>query len=291
MTWVLTYLIPITIVTVVVALALLAAVHYALKRWQSHPMTAVFGPVAASVVIAAVVGPTFSHVWAMKRDLEQRQWSARVAHFERIRPILLTEAKDLLDYSRRIAEQGHLLGSLQGIEIARNEDLMWNRDLLVMDLESHFPAYALARAQLRVDVASHDTRLREVVDRVGAEFSVPAEVGNDDRAVRLQAGMALVHRCSRGGFGMHLEINQNGGHGYSYSAGGGGSNGGGAPWPGLLATWDAFRTYQPDASFTSACAELKGRADELSQRLARLANDANTLAEVTMLNGDCKYLH
>jgi hypothetical protein len=87
---------------------------------------------------------------------------------------------------------------------------------------------------------------------------------------------------------MLFEINKDGGHGFSYSSGGGGS--GGPPSPAVVATWNAFRGFRPDPSFTAACAKLKSGADELAGRLSKLASDANALAELATLNGTCEYL-
>ena len=57
-----------------------------------------------------------------------------------------------------------------------------------------------------------------------------------------------------------------------------------------MATWNAFRTYEPDASFISACAQLQVGADNLAARLAKLSKEATVLAEVATLSGDCEYL-
>ena len=213
-----------------------------------------------------------------------------MAHFERIRPVLLADAKALSDYSRRVAEQGHLLGWLRGADIARNDSLMWDHDLLVADLVSHFPDYAVARGQARRDLASHDERLRELVTRIGAGFSVTADVSHDDASVRRRAGEALVHRCTRDAYGMRLDIKSAGGYSYGYSMGGSGTAGGGSPGPELLETWNAFRTYEPDTFFESECATLQTGADELGNRLAKLADEARAWAETMAFAGDCRYL-
>ena len=290
MTWTLTYLLPITIGVLFVALLLLGAISYASKRWESHPLNAVYGQVAASIVIAAVVGPTFTHMWAMKRDLEQRAWDARVAHFERLRPILLNEAKEFKTYSDRVNAQGHLIGSLRGTDVQKNVELMWNRDFLIADLGSHFAEYASRREKLRSASIYHDAKLRELVDRIGSGFSIPADVGNDERSVRQNGGMALVHRCVQNGYGMRMERPQSGGYSYSYSAGGSASSSSGDPSPAILSTWEAFQNFKPDASFNSVCSELRAGVDDLSADFIRLANEALVLAEVATLQGDCDYL-
>ena len=212
--------------------------------------------------------------------------AARQAHLQSLRAVLRDEARQLEGSSNELANKGYRFAAVDINDLAKNEEFEWRRNVLMSDFGSHFPSYATQRAQLSKDLSNHDARVRELVERIRTAIRWPASV--DDR--RLQVAHALVHRCSRKGFGIRFERGSNGGYGYQYSTGGGGSSGGGPVPESVVAEWDAFRAFVPNASFESTCKELSARADNLARRLSDASRQASVLAEVTALEGDCQYL-
>ena len=142
---------------------------------------------------------------------------------------------------------------------------------------------------MRRDVGTHDTGMGTFVDRVGGQLSgIP---GTDYAWVRPQVAYSLVRRCIGRGGEFRLEISPNR-RGYSYQTGtgGGGSNSAGSPSVDLVAGADAFRDFQKDADFVETCERITERAAEIQMTLLSLSQEASMLAEVTTLDGDCRYL-
>jgi hypothetical protein len=215
----------------------------------------------------------------------QERVSARQSHLERLRAVLLADAKGLSELSRRMRELGFVVSPEAENSVSDEWDT-WNRNVLVADLERHFPEFFSKRVGVRKDVSAQDAQMRSLVTRTGSQLRMPANGG--DAGLRRQVALALVHRCSRNGFGFRLIVSQ-GSYSYAYSLGGSGASSG-APSETLIAVDKAFRSFVGDASFNSECAELKVRADDAQRRLAALSAEAGTLAETTVLRGECEYL-
>jgi hypothetical protein len=70
----------------------------------------------------------FNHAWAMKRDAEQRQWAVRLAHLERLRPVLREDAAGMKSKAGSMKYAGHLQ-SVWETPSAADEASQWNHSV------------------------------------------------------------------------------------------------------------------------------------------------------------------
>ena len=95
------------------------------KQWPALAHTALMG-----VLLTVVVVPTVNNLWAERRDvqneqrarqlaLENRGQDVRDAHLERLRPLLFSDGKQLLELSSRLA---HEHAAMSGFRIEDYED-------------------------------------------------------------------------------------------------------------------------------------------------------------------------
>jgi hypothetical protein len=286
MAWFLKHLLPLTVVSLVLALLLLIASQSVIAHWFPAHSTA--ADWAAAIVIAAVVGPMFNHAWAMKRDIQQRRWSAQQRHLDRLRPILLADAKLTSDLSKTVHDSGHAWG-LHSSD--RSDERFWFPNVLTRDLEVHFMDYFRAREELRNDIAAQEKEMRTLIARVGDAFSVPDVLTHSDWPTgRLQVAYALVRRCMEKATPMRLQRLHGGGYEFEYGTGGSQTNSAEEPPSSLVAMVEAFEQFQPDDGFRRACRTLADRAAEIERKLLEASDEANRLAEVSQIRGLCRYL-
>lgn len=169
MDFILRNLIPVTVGTLAVTLVLLFIWHKVSSRW-AHPSLAALGP---SIVVAAVIGPTFNHMWAMKRDSEQRASSARTRHHDRLRPVIEKDAVILHRVGRALEQNGHLSPFTSSASIQQDNQNTWAIDTLSNDVGAHFTAFGASRAKLREDVTVHDEAIRNIVRTINARLVAP----------------------------------------------------------------------------------------------------------------------
>src|SRR5262245_45838870 len=101
----------------------------------------------------------------------ERYLTARANHFDKLRALLVEDARELDTISKGIVEQGHytpLIGQ------SPDSDDVWYPQLLIRDFASHFTAFAADREKLRGGAARLDTEFRALVRRLEEHFNLPA---------------------------------------------------------------------------------------------------------------------
>ena len=173
MDWLLNHLVAATLLATVLALfnafVVLGAFYFTNRmqapRWVVGAIPAVIG-VFTTLIVGVIVGPAVNHEWAQRRDQEQRLKPARQAsHLGDLKPVLEADARAFTDFAQRIAETGHFQ-SVRGEFLARDEEEIWRRHVLVTDFRSHFRDYFETRENIRKRVARHDQDLRDLVLRI-----------------------------------------------------------------------------------------------------------------------------
>jgi hypothetical protein len=200
MLWLLTNLVPITVALIVGAVFLVVVVHWVLaKRFPAdHFVKTVVADAAAGIVMAAIIGPAMNHAWAMRRDLYQREWNARTAHMERLRPVLRTDAKLLLEMDRKLSDWGHVtqLGT-EDIGKRLDEDY-WFPNVLDRDLGHHFNEFSATRETVRKAVQTHDESVGNFIETVAQRIKI--EPG--DSNLTNEVAYAIVRQCMGKGSGV-----------------------------------------------------------------------------------------
>ena len=252
--WPLEHLILLTILAAVAVIAL-ACVGFSLsvRKFPGHPVAAQVVSVSLSMAITIIFSVALNQLWAAKRDMDQRAWTARTQHLQRLQLLLRTEADSLTGIARTLREGRY-------VAAAANEarTTVWQDDVLTTDVERHFPEYFREREQLISGILDYDRefeRLRHVV-------SGSLQLADATEPYRSDLLPALVNKC------------------------------GGTGAPGMSFTHDAGRTYEqyrctPDLS--RACQRLFERAADLADAASLASETARRYAEETVLHGSCTY--
>ena len=95
MTWVSDHIVVVTAVLVLIGIALAVAIFAAVVRWVEHASAASAGSTGVSLVVAILFSVCLTQLWNYKRDRDQRIWTLRARHMQRLQPVLRLEADRL----------------------------------------------------------------------------------------------------------------------------------------------------------------------------------------------------
>ena len=274
-------------IIIFIGVGLLVGVRFLTGHLQDNPWRAVIGDISAVVLVSVLLAPVVTDHFAREREREQRVWAARTVHLERLRPILLEDAKNLAQIAKSISDLGHVI-PIFSKQREKDYDDTWFRHILIRDFGAHFSEFFHKRETLRTEVTTHESEVMDKINRSAKQVKVDKTVNNEEH--RVQVAYALLHRCIGKGVGMKLEVGQDS-FNYLFSTGGsgGGSGPGARPSEVIVAQFRAFEEYKPDTTFQSDCKKFAGRLDSIVARITELATDARSLAELAALSGDCPY--
>jgi hypothetical protein len=126
----------VTVMMLIVGLLVLLVIRFFTGGLEEKPHVVV-GVLSVALIISVVLGPLVSHYLAKARELEQRRWTARTAHLERLRPILLGHVTTLANLANRISTDGHII-SVHAQHRDKDMEEMWFGNILIRDLGAHF---------------------------------------------------------------------------------------------------------------------------------------------------------
>jgi hypothetical protein len=246
------------------------------------------------VLLAVVVVPTVNNLWAERRDvqneqrarerdLESQRREVRHAHLERLRPILLSDGKKLLQLSSQLAIEGTAFGGflVEDYEPRLDSDF-WYPDVLYRDLAAHFPDYGKVRERLRGEVFAQQKEY-VALQRLAIEL---VKIEPQDEANMI--AVTLVRHCMGTGKGMNLEIDPAGG--YLYTDDGAPGKSLGDPPSHLVRRVQVYKAFRPTDAFETSCDRLGQRYKRLATELRALSTEAMIAAESAALLGECSYV-
>ncbi|HLG55206.1 MAG TPA: hypothetical protein VI485_07735 [Vicinamibacterales bacterium] len=259
------------------------------KQWPALAHSALMG-----VLLAVVVAPTVTNLWSERRDeqneqrarqreVERQQREVRDAHLKRLRPLLLSDSKKLLQLSSQLAIEGTAIGGfvVEDYEPRLDRDF-WYPELLYRDFAAHFPGYGKVRERVRGEVFAQQRETLEL-QRLASEL---VEIEPHDEALSIAA--TLVRHCMGTGKGMSLEIDPAGG--YLYTDDGAPEKGRGDPPPNLIRRVQTYRAFKPTEPFKASCDTVRERYKRLATELRTLSTEAAIAAESAALFGECSYV-
>ena len=261
------------------------------KKWPALAQ-AIF----ITVVTAVVAAPTVTNLWAERRDVqneerarqrdrESQRREVRDVHLERLRPLLLSDSKQLLQLSNQLAIEGTAIGGFLVENYERPIDqTYWYPEILYQDLATHFPDYGTVRERVRGEVLAQQKETLEI-QRLASES---IKIKTLKMATLMGFAVAIVRQCMGTGNGISLEIDATG-H-YTFNDGGGRQTGVGEPPRYVVTALQAYRAFKPTDSFKASCNTLRERAKRLATELRTLAVDAAVAAESPALFGECRYV-
>ncbi len=260
------------------------------KKWPALAQ-AIF----ITVVTAVVAAPTVTNLWAERRDVqneerarqrdrESQRREVRDVHLERLRPLLLSDSKQLLQLSNQLAIEGTAIGGFLVENYERPIDqTYWYPEILYRDLATHFPDYGTVRERVRGEVLAQQKETLEIQRLASESIKIRPQDGNADGVA-----VAIVRQCMGTGNGISLEIDATG-H-YTFNDGGARQTGVGEPPRYVVTALQAYRAFKPTDSFKASCNTLRERAKRLATELRTLAVDAAVAAESPALFGECRYV-
>jgi hypothetical protein len=258
------------------------------KQWPAFAVAAF-----NIVVVAVVVVPTVNSLWSERRDerneqrarqreVERQQREVRDAHLERLRPLLLSDSKKLLQLSNQLAIEGTAIGGflLKDYEQGLDHDY-WYPELLYRDFAAHFTAYGKVRERVREEVFAQQKGVYEL-QSLAIEL---VKFEPKDEAISI--AITLVRQCLGTGKAMNLEIKPNG---YVYTDSGAAQQGGGDPPPNLVRRVQAYKAFKPTQAFKASCDTAREPYGRLATELRTLSAEAAIAAESPALFGECPYV-
>jgi hypothetical protein len=258
------------------------------KGWAALALTAL-----TATAIPVAVAPTLTNLWAERRDeqneqrarqreSERQQREVRAAHLERLRPLLLSDNKKLLQLSSQMAMEGSAIGGwlLKDLEQGLDRDY-WYPQLLYRDFALHFPAYDKVRERVREEVFAQQKGVFDLQSRALEMVKIEPP----DEALII--AMTFVRQCMGTGKGMNLEIDAGG---YVYTDSGAAQRGRGDPPPNLVRRVQAYKAFKPTEAFNASCNVATERYKRLASELRTLSTEAAIAAESAALFGECPYV-
>lgn len=260
------------------------------KQWPALAQAAL-----SAVLLGVVVVPTVNNLWSERRDeineqrarqreAERQQREVRDAHFERLRPLLLSDSKKLLQLSAQLANEGAAVGGflIRDYEQGIDRDY-WYPELLYRDFGEHFPGYVKVRERVREEVFAQQKAVFDIQRRA-------LEIGKlDSQDENISVAITVAEVCLGRGKGMNLVIHPAGGYTYTDS-GAPEIRTTGDPPPNLVRRVEAYKAFRPDEAFKASCDTATERYKRLATELRTLSTEAAVIAETFVLPGECTYL-
>jgi hypothetical protein len=280
MMWVLDHMILVTIL----AAAALVGVAWAgfllsVKKLPGHTVAGQVLTVTVSIGIAIFFSIALNHLWVAKRERDQRTWTARAQHLQRLQLLLRTESDSLNTLARALRE-----GRYFTLVADDARKAIWQDDALTPDVEHHFPEYFREREQLIQRILDYDTemgRIRQVV-------SASLQLSEATEAYRSDLLPALVDKCGGAGPGVSLTRT---GDTYTISRMSPQSSDSVTPEQ-LIPIREAVRAYEEykcSPELSNASQSLLDRAEDLADAASIASEAARRYAEETVLRGSCSY--
>ena len=239
--------------------------------------------------------PTITNLWAERRDVqneararqrdrESRRREVRDVHLERLRPLLLSDSKKLLQLSTQLTIEGTAIGGFRVENYEQPIDqTYWYPEILYRDLATHFPDYGTVWERVRGEVLAQQKETLELQRLASESVKIRPQDGNADGVA-----VAIVRQCMGTGNSINLEIDATGR--YTFNDGGTSESGVGEPPRYAVTALQAYRAFKPTDSFRGSCNTLRERAKRLATELRKLSVDAAVAAESPALFGECLYV-
>lgn len=278
--WPLEHLIVVTVVAAVAIIALACTGFYlSIKKLPGHAVAGHVVNVTVSIATTIIFAIALNQLWTVKRDRDQRVWTARGQHLQRLQHVLRKESESLNVLARGLRE-----GRYFALVANDARQAIWQDDVLTTDVERHFPQYFREREQLIRRILEHDGEVHRIRQVVSASLHLTEMT----EPYRSELVPALVNKC--GGSGPAVALPR-AGDSYTLSGVWGTPSGSGSP-PQFISMREAIRAYEqyrcvPDLS--RACQSLLDRAEDLADAASSLSEAARSYAEETILPGSCTY--
>jgi HJR/Mrr/RecB family endonuclease len=247
------------------------------------------GP-ASSITFSLVIGILFSvflnNIYAVKRDLENRIWSAMQKHLEQIRPVLKADADDFERLSKKIYKDGSFTEPFATErEFKDSYGQIWkDNNPLASDLDSHFQDYAKERSEVRTELSRLDNDEKIPFEEVDNELKSEMTF----QGSRTQVAFTILQNML--GFSPIVKLDTVG-NSYSYVLGNYGGNSGGGPAPSeYVENIQVYKSFRITATQIKKAEVLRKRSDKLAERMHNLGIWARRLSENGFLSGQCVYL-
>jgi hypothetical protein len=281
MMWVLDHTILVTILaaTALVGVAW-AGFLLSVKKLPGHTVAGQVLTFTVSIGIAIFFSIALNHLWVAKRERDQRTWTARAQHLQRLQVLLRTESDSLNTLARALRE-----GRYFTLVADDARKAIWQDDVLTSDVEHHFPEYFQEREQLLRRILDYDSemgRIRQVV-------SASLQLSESTEPYRSDLLPALVNKCGGAAPGMWLTRI---GDSYTFSRMRAPSSDS-IRVDQVMPTRDAihaFEEYRCTADLAGASQSLLDRAEDLSDAASLASQAAQRYAEETVLHGSCLYV-
>jgi hypothetical protein len=285
MNWIIQHLVLATTVIIIVAVGSVLLIAWVLSRMYSHEATRPqVASGLASVVITVLFSIILSHIYAVKRDRDNRLRALRDQHFAQLKPVLRAESARFLELANIVKRRGHFEAVTRFEGESPKLSVFLAPDALSYDLAKHFPEYHKLKTSLLSESDDQDKEFRVALTE--ATNQIDPHVGVK-RAWEENAAMSIVEKCMDRGPGVTLTKTKNG---FDFESFGQSAPNMPEPITEQINALNAFRAFAPSASFRSHCQELSQRAEVLITEAEELSRRAQLQSETTILKGNCEFL-
>ncbi len=216
----------------------------------------------------------------------RRVWDLKKAHLDQLRPLLLRDAQYFTNIGEYFAKHGRVINAANKTPSAIEAELrsvFALDDVFTDDLVNHYPQYVAERDRLQKDVRTQEDEFDATILSVSRALFLGPHA--EDR--RMEVSRSLIWKCI--GKGPATILVSSAAH-YEYHPMELGGRGGNPPVPeDIIEAAKSFDSTRLAPEVITHCNNLKRRADSISARLKKLANDARQLAARTTLPGECQY--
>jgi len=235
--------------------------------------------VTRTIAVCIVFSVGLNQLWGARRDRDQRVWTARSQHLQRLQILLRAESESLTGMAQALRE-----GRYFALVADDARKAVWRDDTLTTDIERHFPEYFRERERLIRTILEHDSKLGHIRQIVSATLRLTEAT----EFYRSDLVPALVKKCGGAAPGVsfnHIADNS------AFRRMGGRSSGVRNPDQ-IMPMRDAFRTYEQyrcTSDLARMCQSLFDRAADLADAALVASEAARRYAEETVLHGSCTY--
>jgi hypothetical protein len=285
MNWIIQHLLFITFLVVLLALGLILFTAWALSKIYSHEGTrSQVASAFASVTIAVLFSVIVGHVYAVKRDRDNRLRALRDQHFAQLKPILRTESTRLQNVSTIIQERGHFTGITPYEPESPSLSTFLYPDFLSNDLPEHFSDYDRSKQMLIAEITAQDAEFRVALSDAISQVDPALKL---DTNWKENVAVSVLEHCMDRGPGITLVPTS---RGFDFESFGASAPNMPKPITEQLNALKGFDSFVPDESFRSHCDNLTRRAKEIISHAQELSRQAQYQSESTILKGDCGFL-
>jgi hypothetical protein len=273
--WSFAQLLALTLLAVVAVITVACAGFYLSVRFPGHRVAGRIFSVTVTLAMAIIFSISLNHLWGATRDRDQRVWTARGQHLQRLQLLLRAESESLKGIAQAL-RQGRYFTLVA--DDARKA--VWQDDTLTSDVERHFPEYFLERERLIRQVLEQDGERGQIRQVVSASL----QLTQTTEPYRAEIVSAVVNKCGGAAPGISFR------HVAAISSPPGMSASGTPDQSDPMS--DAIRTheqYRCTVELTRMCQALLDRAADLADTALVASLAARRHAEETVLHGSCTY--